>query len=245
MATERKSAGAKLPLIIALTVLLVAAFGAGCNGFFVPPTLTSLTINGNTTVEVGSTTTLTAFGLYGSTGNGNNLTSGVSWSTSDPTIAEITGACAAGECGSATIQGVASGTATITATSQSVTNTATLTVFLGSVTNYQVCMGTFGDTTTCSSGSGALAWNVNAQSEVDQNFIVQGTSNGTVYDLTTSSTWTVVGSPADIECDNTSSPAICTVDSGTPAGPYVITITYPAGSGSPTNSATINLTVTN
>ena len=63
--------------------------------------------------------------------------------------------------------GVAAGQATITAGSQSVTNTATLNVTLTGVTNFEVCEGTFGATTTCSSGSTPLTWSkcVNAVSE--------------------------------------------------------------------------------
>src|ERR1700727_299768 len=99
MATERKFAGKKLPLTIAFTVLLVAAFGAGCKGFFQPPTLTSITINPiGPTVQVGSDVSLTAFGVN-SEGTGATLTSGVSWSSSDPTIAQITGSCATAPCG--------------------------------------------------------------------------------------------------------------------------------------------------
>jgi len=124
MATERKFAGKKLPLTIALTVLLVAAFGAGCKGFFVPPTLSSITINpASPSVQIGSTVALQAFGVN-SDGTGSYLTSGVSWSTSDDTIATITGN------GGATLTGIGLGTATITASAESVTNTATATVYI-------------------------------------------------------------------------------------------------------------------
>ncbi len=82
MATERMLAGKKLPLTLAFTVLLIAAFGAGCKGFFQPPTLTSITINGPTSVQVGSTITMSAYGVN-SDNQGSTLQSGVSWSTSD------------------------------------------------------------------------------------------------------------------------------------------------------------------
>jgi Bacterial Ig-like domain (group 2) len=234
-----RSSWKKLPLAGAFTLLLLVAFGAGCNGFFVNPTLTSITINGNTSVQVGSSTTLSAYGVN-SDNSGSTLTSGVSWSSSEPTVAEITGACATGQCGSATIQGVSAGTSTITATSQSVSNSATFTVVFGSVTNYQVCFGTFGAGTSCSS---TVTWNANAtNNQVSQNFIAQGTSNGTLYDLTTTSTWTVVGSPTNISCDNSGSPAVCTVNQGTTAGNYTITVTYTSGTA--TLTSTINLIVT-
>jgi uncharacterized protein YjdB len=86
--------------------------------------LTSITINPTAPdVQVGLTTTLSAFGVN-SDGQGMNLTSGVSWSTSDITIATVTGT------GSAVLTGVAPGTVTITASSQAVTNTASATVFI-------------------------------------------------------------------------------------------------------------------
>ena len=116
--------GSKLALTLAFTVFVALAFGASCQGFFVQPTLTSITINPTSpSVQVGLTTTLNAFGVN-SDQQGMNLTSGVSWSTSDPTIATITGS------GSAVLTGVASGTVTVTASAQSVTNTASATVFI-------------------------------------------------------------------------------------------------------------------
>jgi hypothetical protein len=130
MATERKFAGKKLPLTIAFTVLLVAAFGAGCKGFFQPPTLTSLNISPTSpTVLLGSTTSVSAFAVN-SNGEGSTLTSGVSWSSGTPSVAAITGACATGPCGGATVSGLAIGTSVLTASIENVTNTATLTVFI-------------------------------------------------------------------------------------------------------------------
>jgi len=129
MAIGRNFAGKRLPLTIAFTLLLVAAFGAGCNGFFTSPTLTSITINGNASVQLNESTTLSAYGVN-SDNQGMYLTSGVSWSSSDPTVAAITGACATQTCGSATVMGVSLGTATITAASESVSNTANATVYI-------------------------------------------------------------------------------------------------------------------
>jgi len=130
MLSGRILAAKRLPLTIAFTALMVAAFGAGCQGFFVKPTLTSITINPTApSIQLSKTLNVQAFGVN-SDGQGANLTSGVSWSTSDPTIVTVTGT------GSATLTGVAVGTATITASAQSVTNTATATVYItvGSLT---------------------------------------------------------------------------------------------------------------
>jgi len=118
------SNGRKLSLALTIIAALALAFAVGCRGFFVKPTLSSITINPSSpSVQVGQTTTLQAFGVD-STGQGSNLTSGVSWSTSDPNTATVTGN------GSAVLKGIALGTVTITASAQSVTNTATATVFI-------------------------------------------------------------------------------------------------------------------
>ena len=240
MATERKLAGKKLPLTIAFAVLQVAAFGAGCKGFFQPPTLTSITISGPTSVQVGSNVTLTAYGIDSDT-HGGTLTSGVSWSSSDPTIAEITGSCATETCGGVSILGVAAGQVTITAADQSVTNTATLNVVLPGVTNFEVCQGNFGST-TCSSGSSPLTWTVQSASGGNQPFVSQGTANGTEYDLTTQSTWTLVaGAPSTISCTNDgTSPETCIVGNNTATGTYPVTITYGTN---PVVTATLDIKV--
>jgi uncharacterized protein YjdB len=123
--------GRKLALTLAFTVLVAVAFGVGCQGFFVKPTLTSLNINPSSpSVQYQSTGTLSAYAVN-SDNQGSYLTSGVSWSTSEPQVAAITGACANGNpCGNATISGVTPGQSTITASAQNVSNTATLTVYL-------------------------------------------------------------------------------------------------------------------
>ncbi len=130
MLSTRTFVGKRLPLTIAFTLLILAAFGAGCKGFFQDPTLTSITINPTTPqVQLNQTSTLQAYGVN-SINQGMYLTSGVSWSTSDGTTVEITGTCATGTCGSLVVKGLKLGTATITAASESVTNTATATVYV-------------------------------------------------------------------------------------------------------------------
>jgi len=244
MAVGRIFTGKKVSIGIAFGVLLVAAFGAGCNGFFVDPTLTSLNIiPASPSVQISQTTSLSAYAVN-SNNQGQTLTSGVSWSTSDPTTAQITGACANGAlCGSATVEGLSANTATITASSQNLTATATLNVFLPNVTNFQVCQGTFGNTTACSSGGSPLTWHAGSSGN-SQTFVAQGTSSGTTYDLTTSSTWTVSAGTSSISCATTNgaSPELCTVPSGTPGNTtYPVTVTY--NNSSNNASATLNIVV--
>jgi len=249
MATGRRLGGKRLAIIAAFAVLLVAAFGAGCNGFFTGQTLTNLYIDGPTAVQVGSSITLSPYGVYGSSGGGNgqcqNLTSGVSWSSTEPTVAEVTGTCATATCGSVTIQGVSAGTASIGAATQAVTASATITVFLPTPTDYQICQGTFAAPTGCSATFNWTAPN-DSSGPVDTTFIVEGTSGGIVYDLTASSTWTPTGTPpSGFTCELTDgvSPETCTVPQGA-TGPIPVTVTYPAGVTPATNTATLNITAT-
>ncbi|MGA9526907.1 MAG: Ig-like domain-containing protein [Terriglobales bacterium] len=215
MATERTFNRKRLAIIAAFGVLLVGAFGAGCKGFFVQPTLTSITINPNApNVLVGGTTTLQAYGVY-SDSTGNYLTSGVSWSTSDPTTATVTGT------GSASLAGVAVGTATITAASQSVTNTATATVYIN-VSSISIAPST-GLTISGTSGTTAAPFTVSA---VTSSGTIDITSGATLTVYTTSSGGTVY-SPITCSYDasgiGTAGPGqYCTASSAVDGTYYVI-----------------------
>ena len=123
--------GRRLPLIVAFAGVVLLTFGAGCRGFFVKPTLSSLTVTPATaSIQVGSsnnTQQFTAFGTFndGSTGNPQ-----VTWTSSDTTKATISAG------GLAT--SVATGTATITAAATqnpTITGTAQLTVTVGCITS--------------------------------------------------------------------------------------------------------------
>jgi hypothetical protein len=231
--------GRKLALTLAFTVLVAVAFGVSCRGFFPPNSLTAITIQPpSPQIEVGPTTTQTlqAWGTYQDTTR-SQITSGVAWTSSDNTVITIdpnTGVATGVNTG---------GTATITAAAQGLSATATATAYLGTITNFQVCLGTFGST-VCSNGSNPLAWPVNAQTSVPQNFVAQGTTNGTTLDLTTASTWTVSTAAAtSITCINTGvTPETCTAAQGMTAGTYVNAITVTYGTSS---AATVTATVTN
>jgi uncharacterized protein YjdB len=206
MANGRRFPGKRLPLTLAFGVLVAVAIGAGCRGFFVKPTLSSITINPTApSVQLGQTTTLQAFGVT-SDGQGSNLTSGVSWSSSDPNTATVTGT------GSATLKGIAIGTVTITASAQSVTNTATATVFIV-VTSLTVSPTT---------------WNPPAGQTTTQEFTVQ--ANGST-DVTSGATFTPSNSA--FSCPNGTDPVVCTANNPT-ANDYTITVTYPGTNLAPT-----------
>jgi hypothetical protein len=234
--------GRKLALTLAFTALIALAFGVSCTGFFPPNSLTAVTIQPpSPQIEVGTAQNLQAWGTYANNTGTSQITSGVVWTSSDNTVLTINPTT-----GVAT--GVApGGTATVTASAQGLSGTASATVYLGNITGFEVCMGSSGATTSCSSGSTALTWDVNATNQVTQSFVAQATNPAPpppMLDLTTASTWTVESSiSSSISCDNSVSPASCTVDQNTAAGPYTISVTY--GTGATGSTATINVVVTN
>ena len=120
--------GRKVALSLAFAGLLLVAFGAGCRGFFVNPTLSSIAISPATVdLGIGSTTTLQVFGTY-SDGSRNQVTTGVTWTVDPSGIATVTGS------GNGNVLGVAAGTTTATASAQAITGTASITV-AGNVTS--------------------------------------------------------------------------------------------------------------
>jgi Bacterial Ig-like domain (group 2) len=233
MASGRMFSGKKLALTSAFAVLLVAAFGAGCKGFFTGNSLTAVSIQPPTPqVEVGQTTSLQAWGTYQDNTRGQ-ITSGVAWTSSgqgttinvDPNTGELS-----------TPTGSSGGQATITASAQGISGTAQATAYLGTVTSFTVCTGVY-NTGTCP----AATWDVKSTSGGSQTYYARGISNGVTYDLTTSSTWTVTPTPGtgSIDCTNSgASPETCTEANPTSTGNYVLTVTYP---GVP--SVTANITV--
>jgi|ERR1039458_270328 hypothetical protein len=230
----------KLRLAGALAAILTLGLAVSCKGFFVNPILTTITVNPPTpSVTQGATEQMTATATYqdGSTSTlaGGTSCSGntVCWSSSDTTVATIsTGGLLAG---------VAQGTATITASSGAITGTTTANVILASVTNFEVCEGTFGATIACSSGSTPLTWSLPNTTGATEQFIAQGTSNGQTYDLTASSTWTVPSTATGITCTNSgTSPETCGDDGTATAGTTTsVIVTY----GTNGLAATLNIVV--
>ncbi len=116
----------KIRLLGAFTAILMLALAAGCRGFFVNPTLQSITVAPSTgSVAPAGTIQMTATGTFDD-GSTSNVTAKSSWQSSDPTVASV---------GSNTglVKAAASiasppGITTITATDGAFTNTATVTV---------------------------------------------------------------------------------------------------------------------
>jgi hypothetical protein len=228
--------GRKLALTLAFTALIALAFGVSCTGFFPPNSLTAVTIQPpSPQIEIGTPQSLQAWGTYANNTGTSQITSGVVWTSSDNTVLTINPTT-----GVATGVGQG-GSATVTASAQGLSGTASVNVYLGTITSFELCTGTFGST-SCSSGSTPLVWNAAASNSTPvQTFIAQGTSGTTTYDFTTASTWTVVTQPTQggIQCTNSGvSPETCTVTEDSSPGTYAVTVTYGT-----TDSATLNVVI--
>src|SRR5882672_1160484 len=102
------------PAILLLVVL------SGCDGFFVDPTLTDIAVAPPTpSLLQNSTLQMTAAGTYDD-GNTKTITGTALWSTSDATVAAISKG--------GTLTGVGPGTASITASSGSVSGSTTVVI---------------------------------------------------------------------------------------------------------------------
>src|SRR5580698_1869680 len=115
----------KFEILGAVATLLLFAVGVACNGFFVDPVLTSMTVGPTATINQGGTVQESAIGTYND-GSTKILSSGVQWSSSDSTTASVSN--------SGLVTGAAPGSATITAGFQAMSGTSSITVSLGNVT---------------------------------------------------------------------------------------------------------------
>lgn len=118
------------------------ALASGCKGFFVNPTLTSLSV-APTTVSLieGNTQQISATGTYDD-GSTKDLTGSADWSSSDTSVATV----AAGLVKAAATITNPPGTATITATSGTVSATSTVTVNTGPLLSIAITASTLNPT---------------------------------------------------------------------------------------------------
>jgi len=81
--------GRKLPITLAFIVLVGLAFGASCKGFFVDPTLTSITVGPTgQSVPPGKTLQMVATGTFDS-GPPKDVTSKCLWTSSNTSVATV------------------------------------------------------------------------------------------------------------------------------------------------------------
>jgi len=209
----------KFQFAAAFAALLLLAGAMGCNGFFVDPTLTGITVtcpscssaSAPNLSGVGSSAQLLATGNYDD-GSSKTLTASVDWSSGDATQVAVDNTSNKGKI-TAQVASVASGVA-ITATNGTISGQVSVTV--GQVATTVTC-------TSCSSG----------------NTVSISTSGGTVtFSSSTASNWT---------SSNTSIMTISGSNSTTATGTLVgstgsVTITAtPTGSGA-AGSVTISVT---
>lgn len=119
----------KLKILAALATLFMFAFGVGCNGFFVDPTLTGITVGPAATIQTGGTVQMTAIATYND-GTTKTLGSGVFWSSGTLSVATINP--------SGLVTGVGSGTSSITGSYQTQTNSVSITVQLANISKITV-----------------------------------------------------------------------------------------------------------
>jgi len=158
-------------LTAALTVVVLVMIGPGCEGFFVEPVLTGITVGPSATVQAGNTVQMSAVGTYND-GSQQKL-SNVYWSSSSPNIATISS--------SGLVTGMEPGQTTITGAKETVTGTTTITVTVGGLTSIRV---------TTQDGLTSITYG-----ETEQ-FVATGTANGEEINITDSVTWST--SPSSI-----------------------------------------------
>jgi trimeric autotransporter adhesin len=212
----------KLQLLVAFTTLLSLAGAVGCRGFFRDPQLTSITVGPqNVNLQQGDTLQMTAVGNFDD-GSTATLTSGVFWSSSDDAIATISQ--------SGNVNGVSSGTVTISASSGATTGTTTVVVALNNVTAITI------------SPNSAIA----ALGSSTTSFTCAATvSGGPPVDVTSSVDWTVTDSTgaaaANISISNRTNPATVTVNSNAATGTYTVNASYTTNSQTFTDTATLTV----
>lgn len=228
----------KLRLAGAFAALATLAVAVSCKGFFVNPTVSTITIDPpNPSVGFGqgsSPLQLTAAATY-SDGSTGTLTGGTSctgtsvcWSSSDPTVATIsTGGL---------LTGVSVGTTTITASSGSVNGTTTGTVA------ENVSSMTISPTSTAIPADGTTA----------AEFTIKGTTPSGTQNISALVTLTVSSggtNATNITCgastDSSGNPIqSCTAQSGSVLTTtiYTVTVTYSGYTGTAVVGATLTVT---
>ncbi len=210
------SLAARIRLGLTAGLALLLCVGWGCSGFFINPTISSIFVTpASATIAVDNTVQLIATARY-SDGSSNTLSgSAVGWTTSDDTIATVTSP-------GGLVTGVATGTATITVSSQGVTSTASITVTPTNVTTLSI-------TTTQGSTNPQTTATISGAPATLQ-FYAYG-NGSTIDDLTQAVTWT------------SSNTSVATISSGLSGGGNGLATSVAAGTTNIT--ATITNTQTN
>lgn len=146
-------------------IIIIVVLEPGCDGFFVDPVLTGISVGPAATIQTGNTIQMSAVGTYND-GSQKKLSSNVFWSSATPNIASVSS--------SGLVSGVGPGQATIMGASDTVVGSATVTVTAGNLTSIQV---------TTKDGVNDIAYGSSEQ------FVATGTAGGSPIDVTDSVTW--------------------------------------------------------
>jgi trimeric autotransporter adhesin len=172
------STKSNLRLIGAFAALATLALAISCRGFFVNPTVTSITIDPpNPSISIGNTQQLTAAAIDSDnhpltlTGGTSCTGSTVCWSSATPSVATISVG--------GLVTGVSAGTSTITASSGTASATTTATITLGNVSS--IVLGPNGITSFSMQPSSTATGN--------DCLTATATAGGKQIDVTTSVTW--------------------------------------------------------
>jgi len=203
--------------LASLATLFLLAFGVGCKGFFVDPTLTGVQVGPTGSIQQTKTVQESATGTFDDgTTKVLSSSSGVVWSIAD---VDGTGTNVATISSSGLVTGTSPGQATVTGSVGSVSGSATITVTLTGITSVQVTP----QTATVPSGS-------------SQTFVAKANGGETV--ITASVNWVVSsGNVAGVSIDPTT--GIVTTTAGD-TGVVTITATDP-GTGIVSNTATLTI----
>lgn len=221
-----RPAKSKFQVVTAAVVMLLFGLSIGCTGFFVNPTLTTITITPVTpSVPIAQTVQMTATGTFND-GSVKNITGSVSWSLTPSGFATITQA--------GSLKGVASGTTTLNAAQANITGSTNVTVLLANVISIQVTP----STQSVTAGS-TIPYTATAT-----------LADGSKQDISSTATWTVVAAGTNQQ------PSCISVAQGTPFNvtdnggctplPLTLNITasYAGNSGTTITSNTATLLVT-
>ena len=211
----------KLKLIGSFAVLLSLALAASCRGFFVNPTVSSITVGpSNVNIPIGSTQQMTATATYSDQSTGNVTgKSGITWQSSDDTKATVTN--------TGVVMGVAAGTPTITAQLGTVSGQTTVNITLTNVTGIVITPSTSNIQTNGGTATFQAMANVANQS--------------TQVDVSAQVAWTI-SDTTNFTLTQNVSPETVTAGASAPIGSQpVLTATYTSGTTQFT--ATAKLTV--
>jgi hypothetical protein len=214
--------GRKLPLTLAFVVLIGLAFGASCKGFFVNPTLTSISVGPtNVNIPVASKQQMSATGTYSPDGNQKDITTakGIVWESSDATATVN---------GTGDVTGVSIGTPTITAQLGTVTGQTTVNITLTNVASIMVT-----PITSNISANGGTA-----------TFQAMATIAGQTQkvDVSAQANWTITNS-ANYQLTQGVTPETVTTLAGALVGNVdILTATYTSGTTQFTSTAKLTVT---